>query len=1430
MTKATKKLMTRFLSAFMIALLIVSNPGMLGIQNGQASADMNYDDLPTLLITELMPQSSNVDGKNAYEYIEVYNNTDKEMSFEDYQIIYRYPGGPEDDVFWTPEEEERDIKIPSGEALVLWVKPANKEINALTDEDFNENYGLEADEALTMGEDLMDMPDSGAMHNQRLRDILIRTNTGKEIVRAQYNKAEFDVKNNKGISYSYPEDGSTKMKKEKISEDISTPGKVPADYVPEQKVSVADDVTPDITDRTNATQPLDNVVVEAEASDDFLVSTVTLEYKKADDDVYHRLNLEDRETEGVFKETIPFQDIIGADEVDYRFKVHNGINNITTKDETVTIETSESGNTPPLLITELAPDSQNEGTGTNVYEFIEVYNNTDEPIDFGDYHVLYRYPSGTADLVWFEDMEDAVIGPEENLILWIDNGSNSEFNEEDFKNNYDITEDIHIVKGPAGAGMANGAERDMIIATDTGEEIVSAGYNKPGSKNDVVKDMGIFYHYPIDSNDMIKVRAGETATPGTVEADLVPDQANTVDPDAEPTIEDKSDIGAIEPGDSFDVSAIAEDDFLITQMTLHYKHSEDDEFTSIDLKRDDERLFHHTIDIDKDAEAGHVEYYFAASNSFQNTETETKEVDIDITSVPDLPSNPSPENESTDIGSETSLSVDVSDKLGGELDVTFFQGESFNTSKTDQVKIFENATDVEPPKELVPEGETELSEEDYEKLSELNGDRVSLDSDEQFPYQRFEVTLDDESLQQDEVEAVWNGSSLEGRKVSLYAWNLETEVWDLVDAHVADSEDTFTLLGDVSVADYVDGQTLNILVQDEIQMNDADSDYEIGDEPDFADFDFNFAWLADTQFYTEVFPWHYENQVNWIADNKDNFDIEYVIHSGDIVNTWNRDYQWQYADEYMKVLEDADVPYGILAGNHDVKLPEMDYINYEKYFGADRFEDQPYYGESFQNNRGHYDLISVAGIDFIMVHMGWQPQDDGIAWMNEVLEKHPDRIGILNFHQYLDEKDITPMGEKIFDEVVVPNENVQMVVGGHHFGANFMESEVENADGTTRVIHELMGNFQDEAEGGLGFLNMMSFDVDTNSMYITSFSPSYETEDYEDREDEKYNFYEDQTPYRVELDLTPMTKNVATDYFEVNTYAGEEIGSVSEVASGEKAEITWSELEKGAPYSWYATVTNEFNEVTVSDMWHFTTEGLPGTEIDGSPIIYANDTKITQGDEFEPLKNVIAIDPKDGNITGDIKVVENNVDPQTLGDYDVQYKVINSKNATATKTIIVTVEAQKEEPGTPDAPVIDANDITITEGDNFDPLDGVTASDANDEDITSDIDVVENTVDTEKAGTYEVTFEVTDSNNVAATKTITVTVQKRDEEQPPAKDPEEDKDDPEKPVVDGEDSEDKGEGEKLPTTATNMYTWLLIGVMLIAAAGAFAIYHNRRKA
>lgn len=77
------------------------------------------------------------------------------------------------------------------------------------------------------------------------------------------------------------------------------------------------------------------------------------------------------------------------------------------------------------------------------------------------------------------------------------------------------------------------------------------------------------------------------------------------------------------------------------------------------------------------------------------------------------------------------------------------------------------------------------------------------------------------------------------------------------------------------------------------------------------------------------------------------------------------------------------------------------------------------------------------------------------------------------------------------------------------------------------------------------------------------------------------------------------------------------------------------------------------------------------------------------------------------------------------------------------------------------APVINATDKTITVDDTFDPKAGVTAKDAEDGDLTDKIEVVKNTVDTKKAGKYEVTYKVTDSDGATRTKTIKVTVKEK---------------------------------------------------------------------
>ena len=160
-----------------------------------------------------------------------------------------------------------------------------------------------------------------------------------------------------------------------------------------------------------------------------------------------------------------------------------------------------------------------------------------------------------------------------------------------------------------------------------------------------------------------------------------------------------------------------------------------------------------------------------------------------------------------------------------------------------------------------------------------------------------------------------------------------------------------------------------------------------------------------------------------------------------------------------------------------------------------------------------------------------------------------------------------------------------------------------------------------------------------------------------------------------------------------------------------------------------------------------------------APVIHATDKTITVGDTFDPKADVTATDTEDGNLTDKIIVEKNDVKTDVAGKYEVTYKVTDNQGATRTKTITVTVNPKMEVLN--EAPTIDAADKTITVGDTFDPKAGVTAKDAEDGDLTDKIEVVKNTVDTKKAGKYEVTYKVTDSDGATRTKTIKVTVKEK---------------------------------------------------------------------
>lgn len=74
------------------------------------------------------------------------------------------------------------------------------------------------------------------------------------------------------------------------------------------------------------------------------------------------------------------------------------------------------------------------------------------------------------------------------------------------------------------------------------------------------------------------------------------------------------------------------------------------------------------------------------------------------------------------------------------------------------------------------------------------------------------------------------------------------------------------------------------------------------------------------------------------------------------------------------------------------------------------------------------------------------------------------------------------------------------------------------------------------------------------------------------------------------------------------------------------------------------------------------------------------------------------------------------------------------------------------------APVINAVDKKIIQGTKLNELEGVTATDKEDGDITKKVIVESSTVNINKVGKYTITYKVTDSKNKSTTKTINVTV------------------------------------------------------------------------
>lgn len=168
-----------------------------------------------------------------------------------------------------------------------------------------------------------------------------------------------------------------------------------------------------------------------------------------------------------------------------------------------------------------------------------------------------------------------------------------------------------------------------------------------------------------------------------------------------------------------------------------------------------------------------------------------------------------------------------------------------------------------------------------------------------------------------------------------------------------------------------------------------------------------------------------------------------------------------------------------------------------------------------------------------------------------------------------------------------------------------------------------------------------------------------------------------------------------------------------------------------------------------------------------SPTIKSGDTyiELAKGEKLELTAKNLGItmeDPEGKEVRLEVKkdgVEITEFLSDTAGVYELSCTAIDNYGDRS-ETIIIQVHVIEDETNVEEnsAPVINAEDRVIKLGSSFDPLEGVTAFDKEEGYIIDRVEVTGDTVDTNKEGTYKVTYTVKDSEGKVATKTITITV------------------------------------------------------------------------
>ncbi|WP_221568903.1 lamin tail domain-containing protein [Alkalihalobacillus sp. TS-13] len=540
---------------------------------------------PSLLISEIVVKS---DGAGqAYEYVEIYNDTSRDIDLEDYELQYftNVDGNPANR--WGISNKT----IKARDTLVLWLKKYNNPDVPLWD--FNSNYNvlLSRDQVFEVA-----LTTSGqGLHDSSLRKVAIAGPDGVPFSTALINDGGADGITNQSVIYQ--KSGSSEMTKIRNGE-TATPGKLKSGQLPGPVVPAGVSVIPMdqavLLDWEPSEGALEYKIYHSTSTEPVTVSeanSFTMDDLTNDQVYSFRVSAVDSEanespasteikatpqevvdteapakplglnaTAGVDHIKLKWRGNSETDLAGYRVFINgtvydtvaseqksinvyplelgreytfeitafDQVGNESEKSDPLVSGPSENAPIPDLLITELIPNTDNYG-GYDAFEYLEIHNNSEEPIDLEG----YRIQSYNWDV---EITESLIIDPWETHLFWTRTGAIQPISLEAFNYNYFMSyeskyiadDGIHILDNIGG--LVNGGQTVTVLDPE-GLEVVRANY----TGEDVSLKGAITFSYPQDGTLTMETLGGhQTPTPGWISADQAP--ARPVQDDVSPEV------------------------------------------------------------------------------------------------------------------------------------------------------------------------------------------------------------------------------------------------------------------------------------------------------------------------------------------------------------------------------------------------------------------------------------------------------------------------------------------------------------------------------------------------------------------------------------------------------------------------------------------------------------------------------------------------------------------------------------------------------------------------------------------------------------------------------------------------------------------------------------------------------------------------------